>query len=190
MYERILVPVDGSSTSMRGVDEAIRLAGMSHGRLRLVHVIDELSYALAMDSAWGAAVNWVEVLHEQGARLLEEATARVRAAGVEVEAVLFESFGGTLDEQVIKEVSDWKADVVVLGTHGRRGIRRAVFGSGAERILRQAPVPVLLIRAPEQDAQSETAEAANAQKTGSATAAPQPTVHVRLPSAALSIEHV
>jgi nucleotide-binding universal stress UspA family protein len=177
MYERILVPIDGSPTSTRGIDEAIRLANLSKGRIRLVHIIDELSYALAMDAAWGAAVNWIDVLHEQGARLLEEATTRVRNAGVAVEGVLFESFAGTVDQQVIKEVTEWKADVIVLGTHGRRGIRRAVLGSSAERILRISPVPVLLIRAPEEITEAPSVVA-------------EPATRVNLPSAALSIEHV
>src|SRR5262249_492308 len=65
MYQRILVPVDGSSTSRRGLDEAIHLAGMSHGRLRLCHVIDELSFALAMDAYSGYAGNWLEALREE-----------------------------------------------------------------------------------------------------------------------------
>lgn len=177
MYERILVPIDGSPTATLGIDEAIRLAGMSKGRIRLVHIIDELSYSLAMDAAWGAAVNWIDVLHEQGARLLEEGTTRVRNAGVQVEGVLFESFAGSVDQQVIKEATEWKADVIVLGTHGRRGLRRAVLGSSAERILRISPVPVLLIRASEPAAEE-------------APPAAESTARVSLPSAALSIEHV
>lgn len=75
MYQRILVPIDGSPTAQRGLVEAIRLAKLTQGRLRLIHVIDELSFALAMDAYAGYAGDWLNVLRENGGRLLEEAKA-------------------------------------------------------------------------------------------------------------------
>jgi nucleotide-binding universal stress UspA family protein len=59
MYQKILVPIDGSSTSRAGLREAIRLAQLSGGRLRLVHVIDELSFALVMDAYGGYTGDWL-----------------------------------------------------------------------------------------------------------------------------------
>ena len=178
MYQRILVPVDGSPTSDRGLDEAIRIATPGQGRLRLVHVIDELSFSLAMDASWGNSGNWLEMLREGGAALLEAATTRVRTAGLHVEAVLYDSFAGTVDQKVVEEAVAWKADVIVLGTHGRRGLGRLVLGSSAERILRMAPVPVLLVRAPAEPEQAPAAKTA-----------PAP-VHISQPSAALSVERI
>jgi nucleotide-binding universal stress UspA family protein len=149
MYQRILVPVDGSPTSRRGLDEAINLAVMSHGRLRLCHVIDELSFALAMDAYSGYSGNWLESLREEGRRILDEARATAGAAGIEADTLLCDSFAGSVQEQVTAEARKWPADLIVLGTHGRRGVGRLVLGSSAEHILRFAPVPVLLVRAPE-----------------------------------------
>ncbi|VTU36363.1 Putative universal stress protein [Variovorax sp. PBS-H4] len=150
MYQRILVPVDGSSTSNRGLDEAARLAKLTQGRMRLIHVVDELSFALAMDAHSGFAGDWLKVLRENGARILDESRATVEAAGIEVETSLCDTFSGSVHEKVIAEAVKWGADLIVLGTHGRRGVGRLVLGSSAEHILRYAPVPVLLVRAPEE----------------------------------------
>jgi nucleotide-binding universal stress UspA family protein len=173
MYQRILVPVDGSSTSNRGLEEAIRLATLTQGRLRLFHVIDELSFALAMDAYAGYAGDWLNVLRENGRCILDEAKATAQAAGVEAETVLCDSFAGSVHELVTGEAGKWPADLIVLGTHGRRGVGRVVMGSSAEHIVRYAPVPVLLVRAPETDSKAEP------------VAAP---MRVSLPTGALAFE--
>jgi nucleotide-binding universal stress UspA family protein len=162
MYQRILVPVDGSSTSQRGLDEAIRLALLTRGRLRLLHVIDELSFALAMDAHAGYAGDWLSVLRESGERLLEDAKAAAKAAGVEADVVLCDRLSGKVHELVASEAARWPADLIVLGTHGRRGVGRSVMGNSAEHILRHATVPILLVRAPENEpgpGRKETAQA-------------------------------
>ena len=68
MYQRILVPVDGSPTSDRGLQEAIRLAQLTHGELRLIHAIDELSFALGIDSYGYYAGELLDLLRKDGAR--------------------------------------------------------------------------------------------------------------------------
>jgi len=173
MYQRILVPIDGSDTSNLGLAEAIRLAQMTQGQLRLLYVIDELSFALSMDAYAGYAGDWLNTLRENGRRLLDDASAKAKAAGVPAETVLQDKFNGKLADSVSSEALHWGAELIVLGTHGRRGIGRFVMGSGAENVLRNAPVPVLLVRAPEAVAVIEAEQSA---------------VRVSLPSAALSME--
>ncbi|MBB3176821.1 universal stress protein [Variovorax sp. Sphag1AA] len=168
MYQRILVPVDGSPVSNRGLDEAVRLAKLTQGRLRLVHVIDELSLALAMDAQSGRAGSYLQSVRDDGARVLEDAKRSVVAAGIEVETSLHERYSPTVypaviaessvDDIVIAEATQWKADLIVLGTHGRRGVSRLVMGSSAERIVRRAPVPILLVRASDEDKQIHAKE--------------------------------
>lgn len=148
MYQRILVPVDGSITSNRGLEEAVQLARLTRGRLRLVHVVDELSFALAMDAYAGHAGDWVKELRAEGVRILAQAKATVSATGVEVDSVLHDGFKKTVHERVVADAAGWPADLIVLGTHGRRGVKRLVLGSSAENILRLSSVPVLLVRAP------------------------------------------
>ncbi|OAE56796.1 universal stress protein [Achromobacter mucicolens] len=149
MYQRILVPIDGSATSDLGLNEAIRLAQLTHARLRLIHVIDEMSFALAVDSYGYYAGELLELLQKDGAEILEKGLATVREKGLPVDGMLYENLEKTVQQRVIAEADSWKADLIVIGTHGRRGVRRMVLGSSAEGILRTAPVPVLLVRAPE-----------------------------------------
>jgi nucleotide-binding universal stress UspA family protein len=162
MYQRILVPVDGSATSRRGLDEAIRLAGLSHGRLRLLHVVDELSFALGMGSYTGYAGEWMNEMRNAGTRLLDEMKATVRAAGIDVDSVLYDNFAGSVHELITTEADRWPADVIVIGTHGRRGVGRLVLGSSAENVLRFARVPVLLVRAPDEAAAAPARESISA----------------------------
>ncbi|VTU36341.1 Putative universal stress protein [Variovorax sp. PBS-H4] len=167
MYQRILVPLDGSATAQRGLEEAIRLATLTQGRLRVIHVIDELSFALAMDAYAGHAGDWLSVLREDGQRLLAQAKAAANAAGVEADTVLYDRRSGRVHELVTGETAKWPADLIVLGTHGRRGAGRVIMGSSAEHILRTAPVPVLLVRAPETEFRPQPGEPAHAsQPTG------------------------
>lgn len=146
MYQRILVPVDGSPTSDRGLQEAIRLARLTHGELRLIHVIDELSFALGIDSYGYYAGELLDLLRKDGAAILQHAADTAREHGVTVDSVLYENLEKTVQQRVIAEAEMWKADLIVIGTHGRRGVSRLVLGSSAENILRSAPVPVLLVR--------------------------------------------
>lgn len=147
MYQHILVPVDGSPTSRQGLAEAIRLAKLTGGRLRLVHVVDELSVAMAMGFSTGYVGDWFEQLRALGRRLLDEAEAEVRKAGIEVDTVLHDGFVSPVYELLAADAKAWPADLIVVGTHGRRGMQRMVIGSTAEQLARQAPVPLLLVRA-------------------------------------------
>jgi nucleotide-binding universal stress UspA family protein len=146
MYAKILVPVDGSRTSEAGLAEAIQLARMSGGAIRLLHVVEELPY---LPEAANYAVHVPDLTQdalERGKALLERCRARVAQAGVAVAPVLVESQGRHLEDFVAEEVSAGRADLVVLGTHGRRGIGRLLLGSDAEQVVRKSRVPVLLVR--------------------------------------------
>lgn len=149
MYQKILVPIDGSDTSKLGLEESIRLAKSTGGRLRLIHVIDDLSLALAMDGYSGHPGEWLNELRAEGARILQDAADVALQSGVIVDTKLKEHFKGTVSELVIAEAQGWSADLIVIGTHGRRGLGRIVLGSSAESILRNSPIPVLLIRSPQ-----------------------------------------
>ena len=146
MYQRILVPVDGSECAGRGLSEAIALARLTGGRIRLVHVIDEPFVAMGADGAIGATADLISIAREAGQRLLANATETVKQAGVPVDDVLLDTFDGRLCELVADAARTWDADLVVIGTHGRRGVGRLLLGSDAEQILRLCPVPVLLLR--------------------------------------------
>lgn len=149
MYQRILVPVDGSSCSSHGLSEAVTLAKLTGGRIRLVHVIDEPFMALGMGGVASTAGELLEVVREAARRVLTDAAVVVARAGVPTDDQLLDSFDGRVCDLVIKAAEDWNADLVVIGTHGRRGVGRLLLGSDAEQILRLSPVPVLLVRSPQ-----------------------------------------
>lgn len=145
MYQKILVPIDGSETAKLGLDEALRVAKQQHSKLRLIHVVNE---AMVMASYEGDtyAGELRDALRESGKIILSEAERQLKDQGVEVETALLEAHGGQAGESIVQDAREWRADLIVLGTHGRRGIRRLVLGSDAEHVVRLTPVPVLLIR--------------------------------------------
>lgn len=152
MYKRILIPVDGSPTSLKALDTAIGLAKAFGAQLRLVHVVEELAYLSGYDQFGGYSGELIKAMRDNGVRILQEGMDKAKAAGVAVDNMLFDKFGERLGETVAESAKLWGADLIVLGTHGRRGIGRLLMGSGAEQVIRLAPVPVLVVRAPEEKA--------------------------------------
>jgi nucleotide-binding universal stress UspA family protein len=130
----LLVAVDGTEVSEHAQEEAIRVADSLKMTLRVVSVADTQA-----DAAAGS----------QAEAVLGAARARAETAGVVVETRTLEAphQPGTVVEAVISEAAAWPAHLIVLGTHGRQGLERLRLGSVAEAILRQAPAPVLLVRA-------------------------------------------
>ena len=150
MYKRILVPLDGSTTSTKGLDEAIKLANLTGASLRLIHVVDELLFVSGFETCATYVNDVVPTLKRQGERILEEGIDRATAVGAKVETKLLECLGHRASDIILDEARAWNADLIVIGTHGRRGFARLFLGSDAEQISRTSPTPVLLVRAPEQ----------------------------------------
>ena len=145
MIGRILVPVDGSATATRGLAEAISLVKQVNGTLRILHVVDELFMS---DVPLGTDYyhKWVEQLRERGQAVLHEAQAYARQRGADAEVTLLETVGKRAADAIVAEAKIWPADVIVMGTHGRRGLSRLLMGSDAELVLRSSPAPVMLVR--------------------------------------------
>ncbi len=146
MYKNILVPIDGSETAKLGLKEAIGLAKGLGSRIRLVYVINELPL-VAGDVTGSTYTQLFEQTRDYGASVLDEAQKAARAAGIDADTKILEAPSGPAGGPIVNEAAAWPASLIVCGTHGRRGIRRIVMGSDAEFILRESPVPVLLIRA-------------------------------------------
>jgi nucleotide-binding universal stress UspA family protein len=147
VYKRILVAVDGSDTAGQALQEAIQLARADQAQLRIVHVADEVT----MDwnySDFADISSVQEQFRKTGRKILDEALQIARAAGATADSKLLEieTRGHHIAELIASEADAWPADVVVVGTHGRRGVQRLLLGSVAERIARVASKPVLLIQ--------------------------------------------
>ncbi|MFM0038469.1 universal stress protein [Paraburkholderia strydomiana] len=146
MYQKILVAVDGSETSTRALNAAIELARDSGARLQPLFVVD---VPLMSYDAPGYDPSYVrDALTEEGRRVLADAAALMGTAGVTGPTRLAETelmTGEDIAHCIQRAAEEFGADVVVMGTHGRRGVRRLMLGSVAERFLRIAACPVLLI---------------------------------------------
>lgn len=145
MYRRILAPVDGSPASDRGLHEAVALARELKAQLRLLHVVDD--YALAMDFTGAAGMAQMhETLRRHGEEVLAQAQRCAAEQGVQAEAVVRETVERRVAGAVLAEAQAFQADLIVMGTHGRRGLSHMLLGSDAEVVVRTSPVPVLLVR--------------------------------------------
>ena len=148
MYRRILVAVDGSETSNKALAAAIEMAGYSGGRsvVRLIHVLDEMAYFVGLDPYQGQAYSAVHIMRQAGEKILSDGLAICESAGVRADTILVDQLGGHLAETVDESAKDWNASLVVVGTHGRKGVGRILMGSGAEQIIRLSTRPVLVVR--------------------------------------------
>ena len=144
-FRKILVPVDGSSTSRRGLKEAARLAKDQGAKLRLVHVVDEQP-VLSVVEAGVDVDDLCQGLVKSGRAIVERARREVQKLGIDAGTAIYESVTGPPAEAILRDARKWKADLIVMGTHGRRGLRRVVLGSDAEQVVREATVPVMLVR--------------------------------------------
>jgi nucleotide-binding universal stress UspA family protein len=145
-FKRILVPVDGSSTSAKGMKAAIRLARENRAKLLLLHVVEEYTAFIAPEA--GTSIGpIIDGLRAAGKRTLARVARSAAAAGARPQALLAENLGGRVADSIVKEARRARADLIVMGTHGRRGLKRALLGSDAETVVRYSPIPVLLVPA-------------------------------------------
>ena len=146
MYERIICPVDGSATSNRGVHEAINLAKSQNAQVRFLHVID--TYVPIIDGVGSLTpIDMNEILQENAQKVIAQAKSIAEKSGVETSSTVIETLGGRPAKIIVKQAKEWSADLIVMGTHGLRGLNRMVMGSDAENVLRASTVPVLLVKA-------------------------------------------
>jgi len=148
MYANIVVALDGSDAAKRALSEAIQLAKLSRGKLTAVYVLDQsaaFTYAGACDPSL-----LTDAARQVGITLLHGALAQMRELNVVGDTEIVETQGIAEDiaGALLRCAQRRSADLVVMGTHGRRGFRRMVIGSVAERFLRYATCPVLLVREP------------------------------------------
>ena len=148
MYSRILVPLDGSPIASRGLAQALRLAKALGSALQLLHVV-EVRRLLVEATGQAPPERLVDAWRLAGERLLAAAAEEARRHGVEVDATVRADPAQRVSDLIVDEARRVGAGLIVMGTHGRRGLLRLAFGSDAEAVLRDSPVPVLLVHASE-----------------------------------------
>ncbi len=145
MYDRILVPIDGSAPSLRGLQEAVSVGKCMGSKLVLLHVVDDFPMVVEMAPA-SAYEHTLALMRQRGQEVLAQAAAAVKAAGLEAETLLRDVQQETVADAILDQARASGCQLIVMGTHGRRGMKRLAMGSDAELVLRASPVPVLLVR--------------------------------------------
>ncbi|SAK91425.1 UspA domain-containing protein [Caballeronia hypogeia] len=155
MYSRILAPIDGSVTSAHAFDEAVKLARANGAMLQPLYIVD--LHPVAFDAGAAFYPDLRSALIEEGRRLTAEAAERMAREGVKGKPRIseVEMAGDDVAERIELCAEDFGADLVVMGTHGKRGWRRLVLGSVAEHFMRRARCPVLLVPGREAEARAK-----------------------------------
>lgn len=145
MFKKILCPFDGSDTSTNGLDEAIKLAKSCQAKLRVLHIVD--CFYPFLDGIELTNFNQVlEAMRERGKSILEQAKNLAQKEGLDVEIELTETMSNKVADVIVNQAKAWQADLIVIGTHGHRGINHFLLGSDAEAVVRNSSVPVLTIK--------------------------------------------
>ena len=142
-FQKILCPVDFFPASLRAFDYALRLAANYDAGVHALHVV-----APIIPAAYGSPISIADITTEmetQSKRQLQKLKAKGQKSGVSVHT---EVRVGDIDTEIRRAISDKKADLLVMGTHGRRGLSRLLMGSVAEEVMRDAKCPVLIVRTP------------------------------------------
>jgi nucleotide-binding universal stress UspA family protein len=145
MYKRILLAIDDDDASRRALKEAARLTKSTGAVLKVLHVVCES----IEDASYAPSIYYSKVTAAQrraGEEVLTDAGEALRLEGVECERQLSEVIGISEAQEIVRQAQGWPADLIVMGTHGRRGLSRLLMGSNAETVLRTSSAPVLLVR--------------------------------------------
>ncbi|MEN7531281.1 MULTISPECIES: universal stress protein [unclassified Cupriavidus] len=151
-YSKIAVAVDGSGTSDLALYEAIRVASGSGASVLALYVVD--NGVMLFDAGFYDPTQVQRAFVDSGTKALEAAGRLLGNEGVAHETKLVDDPAviGDVAGSINAAASEWGADLLVIGTHGRRGVRRLVLGSVAEAVIRQSTMPVLLVRGKEANA--------------------------------------
>jgi nucleotide-binding universal stress UspA family protein len=145
-YRRILFATDFSSAGLRAQAEAVALAKSEKGQLFVAHVLPSVGYAAAGFPAYADVPMYAEMeraIRRRGQRQLDAVLSRIARRGVRARGLLL---AGLPHEEIVAAARKQRADLIVLGTHGRTGFSRLLVGSVAARVIVRAPCPVLTVR--------------------------------------------
>lgn len=144
LYQHILVPIDGSETSMIAMKEAIKLGKALNSKITVVQVMALDPFIADVYVKTGQTNDLIERTRTYLLDILEQAKQKFADEGITVETKLLEGF--VVHEEIIEAVQDLNVDLIVMGSHGRTGVRKLVLGSVAQKVLGESHIPVLIVR--------------------------------------------
>jgi len=148
MFEKILVPVDGSEHSQRALEIAVKIAKKFDGKITLIHVYSVVTKLTSVEGGLPVMAPAefsmvVETFRKAGANILADGEKRVEPEGIQVETLLKE--GHTVQE-ILKTAREGEFDLIVMGARGISKIREILLGSVSDGVIRNAPCPVLVTK--------------------------------------------
>lgn len=146
LYDRILVPTDGSKATERAVREAVDLAAAHDATIHALYVVNTASFASIPTESSVEGVS--DMLEREGDTALQAVEEAAVERGVPVERVQLD---GSPAREIVRYAERSDCDLVVMGTHGRGGIDRLLLGSVAERVVRSSTIPVLTVRVDDEE---------------------------------------
>ena len=139
MFEKILVPLDGSEHSIKALETAVQIAHKFNGKITLIHVYSIGGLAISPTPVRG----FIEAIRKVGASILADGEKRVKAEGVQVEILLME---GHMVEQIVMTCREGKFDLIVMGARGLSKVKEMLLGSVSDGVIRYACCPVLIVK--------------------------------------------
>jgi nucleotide-binding universal stress UspA family protein len=146
MYKRILVALDGSPSAQRALVEAVGLAQLSGGVIEAVCVVDRGKWPAEGTAGFSAEPGPGAVAHDFATVALAEAEKLFQEAGVRGAVRAIDAYAENVSAVLTRVADECEADLIVMGTHGRRGVQRFLLGSVAESLVRSTDIPVLVVR--------------------------------------------
>jgi nucleotide-binding universal stress UspA family protein len=142
MFKHVLVAVDYSDCAFNALEIAADLAKSQHAAFDILNVIDPLQAIPPVVDPYGAIQPWLVALNEDAVKLLHDYTAAMQATGLTAKSTLLDGPPAVTIVEFARKIS---ADLIVIGSHGRKGLSRMMLGSVAESVMRDAPCPVLVV---------------------------------------------
>lgn len=146
MYNRIMVPVDGSEGAMRALDEAVKLAKIVGAGIQAAFVLVHPAQLVDVSGGFAEEPLATDTSSKTATAVLDDARERFERAGVQGNVRAMDSYGESLSSVLERAIDEFDADLVVMYSHGRSGLKRLLAGSVAESLLRDTSVPLLLLR--------------------------------------------
>jgi nucleotide-binding universal stress UspA family protein len=144
MFKHILVPADGSDNAHRAIDKAIALAKAFDSKVSVIYVIDPYAFTgVGTDFAYGQA-EYLSAATAEGNEALRVAKEAFEAAGIDSQTAVVE--GHSIYKGILDSASRLGADLIVMGSHGRKGLEKLVLGSVTSQVLSHAHLPILVVR--------------------------------------------
>lgn len=142
MFDRVLVPTDGSDAVGPAIDTAIGLAETHAASLHVLYIVDQPTTVSATGEGVPGLDNLLDALQDAGQEATSDIAARAEDRGVEATTAVTQ---GNPHDDILSYAEEHDIDVIVMGTHGRTGVKRALLGSVTETVVRHAEIPVLTV---------------------------------------------